>query len=54
MVAIVLDRQEREDKIKKWLDEMLDASMEGDYKRVKKLAVQIRKLTIMERQKIVN
>ena len=38
----------REDLVRQYLDEMLDASIEGDYKEVRKLAKKINKLSLAE------
>lgn len=51
---LTIDNGEYEEQVKEFLDKMLDASMEGDYKTVKKMAVKIRKLTIKFRSEIIN
>jgi hypothetical protein len=51
---LTIDNGENEEKIKEYLDKMLDASMAGDFKTVKQYAKLIRKLTVVVRREITN
>lgn len=56
MTSEVLDDvlKSSEEKIRDWLDGMLDASIAGDFKTVKNIAKKIRKLAIKDKLEVSN